>query len=304
MSSNDPQLAWTDDQWSKVHATVQEAARNARVASSFLPLVGPLPPSDTTVPRMLMDEQEFAGLYRLKIDEHEILTFSTISVNVYLKNSEVTDPDLASALAMFARAADIIARVEDALVFNGTPEESDDDPAGQAPKDSRGNLLVTPRIYRVHGGKPNAGLLRLEDPRPVPAAIAVAAGTGIVRGVIQAVQDLEEQGHYGPFACVLGRELFEDANTPTDNSLVLPSDRFMPFLNGPLLRSSTIPPDNGVVVSLAGHPIELVVATDITVKFLQLTTEPRYVFRVYERIALRVKQEGAVCTLVRSGAGG
>ncbi len=79
--------------------------------------------------------------------------------------------------------------------------------------------------------------------------------------------------------------------------MVLPSDRIVPFLTGPLLRSSTVPGPSGVVVGLGGNPVELVVATDITVKFLQLTLEPRYVFRVYERIALRVKQPGAVCRL-------
>ena len=58
MSSNDPQLAWTDDQWNRVQVAAQEAARNARVASSFLPLVGPLPPSVTTVPAMRMTDEE------------------------------------------------------------------------------------------------------------------------------------------------------------------------------------------------------------------------------------------------------
>ena len=81
---------------------------------------------------------------------------------------------------------------------------------------------------------------------------------------------------------------------------MLPSDRITPFLNGPLLRSSTVPAAAGVVVALAGDPIDLVVATDITVKFLQLNLEPRYVFRVYERVALRVKQRRAVCRLAPS----
>lgn len=294
MSSNDPQLAWTEEQWNSVRRAVLDAARKARVASSFLPLVGPLPASTTTVPALRMsnadihERQRGESAQRLSVGDSEVLSLSTISSDVYLKNSEAADPDLASALAMFCRAADVIARVEDALVFNGLPE------AGGVPSHA-GQPVVLPPIYTIHGGTPNGGLLAagLE----VDVTTEGERGNAIVRGVVDAVQQLEAQGHYGPFACVLGNALFLDANTPS-RSLVLPSDRITPFLNGPLLRSSTVPAAEGVVVALAGEPIDLVVATDMTVKYLQLSVEPRYIFRVYERIALRVKQPGAVCRLV------
>ena len=165
MSSNDPQLAWTEDQWNTVHRAVQETARKARVASSFLPLVGPLPASTTTVPAMQMSNAEITerlrgeAQERLAVDESEVLRLTTISSEVYLKNSEATDPDLASAIAMFCRAADVIARVEDALVFNGFPE------AGRVPTHA-GKPVVLPSIYAVHGGTPNDGLLgRAAPPR-------------------------------------------------------------------------------------------------------------------------------------------
>ena len=73
----------------------------------------------------------------------------------------------------------------------------------------------------------------------------------------------------------------------------------MPFLEGgPLLRSSVVPEDQGVVVSLAGSPIDLVIGSDMHVKFLQVTLEPRYVLRVSERFLLRIKQPEARCRLV------
>ena len=40
----DPQVPWTDEQWARVNATIQEEAARARVAATFLPLVGPLSP--------------------------------------------------------------------------------------------------------------------------------------------------------------------------------------------------------------------------------------------------------------------
>ena len=44
MTSNSPQVPWTDEQWALVTQTVQKEASRARVAASFLPLYGPLPP--------------------------------------------------------------------------------------------------------------------------------------------------------------------------------------------------------------------------------------------------------------------
>jgi uncharacterized linocin/CFP29 family protein len=76
--------------------------------------------------------------------------------------------------------------------------------------------------------------------------------------------------------------------------MVLPRDRILPFLSGPLLRSSAFATNHGAVVALNGNPIELVVASDISVRYLQTTLEPRYVFRVSERVALRVKEADAI----------
>ncbi len=42
--ANDPQVPWTDEQWARVNQAVQEEAKRARVAATFLPLYGPLDP--------------------------------------------------------------------------------------------------------------------------------------------------------------------------------------------------------------------------------------------------------------------
>ena len=48
------------------------------------------------------------------------------------------------------------------------------------------------------------------------------------------------------------------------------------------------------MVALGGEPVELVVATDMSLQFLQVTETPNYVFRVYEKLALRIKGQDAV----------
>lgn len=123
-----------------------------------------------------------------------------------------------------------------------------------------------------------------------------------MRGIAQAIGLLEAQGQFGPFAVVLDQALFLVAQTPTA-ALVLPQDRILPFLGGgPLLRSSTLNVArgvrSGVVVALGGEPVELVIATDVCVQFLQVTAEPVFVFRVCEKMALRIKEPEAIVRLI------
>ena len=97
---------------------------------------------------------------------------------------------------------------------------------------------------------------------------------------------------------MLGQELFLAAQTPDLSSLVLPQDRIIPFLGGgSLLRSSTLDAGAAVLVALGGAPVELVVATDMSLQFLQITNDPYFLFRVREKIALRIKEVGAIVTL-------
>jgi hypothetical protein len=229
---------------------------------------------------------------QLEIDDGDPLLLTTISCNVYLKTLQAEDADLAAARQMLARAAVVIGRLEDAIVFNGQLGR-DMGPRSGAP---------SPDIFTVRGGGKYDGLRagtqppvlinRVPAPPPPPPD-----SDDLVAKIVRAIQALEGSGHYGPFACVLGDELYEAANRPAPGSLVLPSDRIVPFLGGPLLRSGTVPRSEGVVVALAGSPIDLVVATDVHVSYVQLSVEPRYVLRVSERFVLRMKQPDAACRL-------
>ena len=51
------------------------------------------------------------------------------------------------------------------------------------------------------------------------------------------------------------------------------------------------------MVALGGAAIELVVATDLSLQFLQVTVEPLFIFRVFEKIAVRIKDAGAITAL-------
>jgi uncharacterized linocin/CFP29 family protein len=290
MTNIDPQVPWSEEQWARVSQAVQKEAARSRVAASFLPLIGPLP-RDADFVRS--GEFQYkpppaspsSSLLIMSIDDKAVIPLATLQVNVHLRGAQVSDPQLTSALEMFRRAANVLARLEDAVAFRGqTAADAGPDPSA---------IKGLPAIWKVTGGSQNNGLFGA-CLGGAPGAPPIASGTALVQEISSKIGDLEGSGHFGPFAVVLGKNLFAVAQNPTPD-LVLPSDRIIPFLGGgPLLRSSTLDDDKGIIVALGANPVELVIATDVTVGFLQVTTDPTYVFRVYERMALRIKEKDAI----------
>jgi uncharacterized linocin/CFP29 family protein len=316
-------LGWTEDQWHRVCSTVTEEAQKSRVAAQALPCVGPEDRSVLAVPRLGLRPPAPAGAGPvglasdiLAIDSDPELYLTRISVNIEIRSHEMTDPSLSAALVMFRRAANIIAHVEDSLVFYGRRNRSLNPPASDLndPPTGLPNVFsFTQDSHTVDGilrwrvgptypdGSPsNLPRNRAWPPPPVRARFRAgqqarggSLGDGVVNAIVAALNTIEDQGYNGPFACVLSSDLFEALCTPAP-SLVLPRDRVLPFLQGPLLRSSALDSHDGVVISLAGAPVELVIASDLHVRFLQQTTSARSVFRVSERVAVRIKDSNAI----------
>jgi uncharacterized linocin/CFP29 family protein len=301
MTTDNPQVPWTDEQWARVNQVIQEEASRARVAATFLPLVGPLPRGTDFVrieeidypvlraPPPAPDAQNW-----IRVDDRQIRQLATLQVRVYMRGAQMGDAEMTSAVAKFRRAANVLARLEDAVVFQGlVPDPAD--PNRVTPPATA--ILGLPDIWDITGGEEMLGLWDPNDP-PIRVPGRPSRGGNLVRAVSRAIGRLEGRGHFGPFAVVLGQSLFLVAQTPDQASLVLPQDRIIPFLGGgPLLRSTTFLVGAGVVVALGGTPVELVVATDISLQFLQVTAEPHYLFRVFEKLVLRVKEPDAIVRL-------
>jgi uncharacterized linocin/CFP29 family protein len=297
MFQNTPQVPWTDEQWARARQVIVEEANRARVGASFLPLYGPLPADTDFVPKDVLryEPEEGRARQRMVVDDRTTVPLATLQVKVYVRGAQMADPAMTSVLQLFRRAANVLARLEDVVIFRGLFR-----PGEELPKE----LEAMPAIWEILGGYRAEGLLSGARGGRLEPAADRAQGTGdeLVRVVSDAVGRLEGNGHLGPFAVVFGHEFFTDVQTPNAGSLVLPQDRILPFLGGGwLLRSSTLPPKSGVVVALGGAPVELVVATDVSLNFLQVTTDPLYVFRVYEKIALRIKEADAIVAIGREG---
>jgi uncharacterized linocin/CFP29 family protein len=278
--------ALTDDQWKSIRQIVHDEALRARVAASFLPLYGPLPGDATTVPADSLTYTGAAPNQRIDIDDFTAIRLATVSINVSVRNHMLADPELAAATIMFKRAANIVARVEDAIIFRGRNVANN-------PPIPRTNTL--PQVFAVAGANFYQGLIDLAPVNsPLPAG---AVGPAVFAAVVGAINLLEAAAYYKPFACVLADDLFAAIYTPIQASMVLPADSIPPILNGPLLRSSTLEPGTGLVVSLQGNPVEIVVANEIHVRYLQGMLNGEHAFRVSQRFVLRVKDATAIVRL-------
>jgi uncharacterized linocin/CFP29 family protein len=333
-----PEVPWSQAQWERVRQVVTAEAQKSRVAASFLPLYGPLSGDSDFVRQGLIgtSPSPFASTggagpkQRLKIEDTNTIRLWTLQVNLYLRGPQLADPELTSVLALFRRAANVLARLEDTVIFNGIPHLSDSTKNNAAEQ-----LGKLPAIWEILGRSPHdpacqmIGLLP-DSPKHMEGYDASAdqhasqtstastndsnlglrtwvevgtnskssgLGPELVGPISAAIGRLEANGHYGPFALVLGQTLFEALQTPDEHSLVLPQDRVIPFLGsgGTLLRSTTLPCDHGMLVALGGDPVDLVIAKDISVDFLQVTPDPAYVFRLHEKLVLRIMSPGAIC---------
>jgi uncharacterized linocin/CFP29 family protein len=276
-------LNWGDAQWQKVNDAITEAFGKASVASAFLPIYGPLSGSAEIVRNERLKEDVSTTPPTVSLDRDHAsvnLKLVNVTVNVKLSSEQVADETLSNALLAFRRAANILALEQDLVVFAGYAR-------GFPNENSK---------YVVNQLDPQKGLADLPARRNFdflvfPQVPRVGLGQLVVTAVVKAMTTLEGDSNPAPFACVLGNTLYEAVHDPSA-SLVLPADRVTPLLKGgPLLRSGKIDAEAGVVVSLGGEAVDIVVGTPPTVQFLQRDANAKFLFRVYLRFALRIRDD-------------
>jgi uncharacterized linocin/CFP29 family protein len=299
MSECGPDL--TDDQWSRIRQIVHDEALRARVAASFLPLYGPLAGDATTVPTDVLSTEPNPTpppAQRLRVDDDTTIRLASVAVNVSVRNHMLADPELAAAAILFKRAANIVARVEDAIIFRGRHTPT---PPPVLPPVIPGAAGL-PQVFTVTGTDYNGltDLAPAANKVPIQAPTATKPlGANVFTAVVEAINRIERAAYFKPYACVLSNDLFAAVYTPIPNSMVLPADSLPPILDGPLLRSSTLADGKGIIVSLQGNPVEIVVGSEIHVRYLQGTEDGENLFRVSQRFLLRVKDAAAIALIER-----
>jgi uncharacterized linocin/CFP29 family protein len=275
-------LIWTEDQWHRINSAVNESFTKASVASAFLPMFGPLSGGTEVVRNERVIEKDNNTIAIDKSHESVNRKLVNLTVKVELSSEQIADDSMANAMLAFQRAGSILALEKDRVVFTGYKRGFTEENSAYItnreiePQEGLADLITRKRDF-------DQALLPASDP------VNNQLGQEVVSAVVRAMTRLEESSNPGPFACILGNRLFEAVHDPSA-SLVLPADRVSPILRGgQLLRSGKVDSGTGLLVSLAGNAIDIVIGKPPTVQFLQRTEEAKYLFRVYLRFALRIR---------------
>lgn len=305
-------LPWSQGIWNRIDQAVHGECQRTKVAMKFIPLNGPLPSGELTVPA---DTIETDG-QTLLVNEAAVTPLIELWVEFTLTPQQVNrEEELMTAVTLATRAANLVSQAEDVVLFRG---QAAIDPG------PRQHPLFQGKKVRARSGPAGIGLLNAPDmpvqsvkvpplaprypddekePKRYGERTFSAVSDAYAR--LQSGRDLA-QAHYGPYALVLHNEPYADTYAPLPTTLIMPVDRIAPLMTEGFYGTGTLPAfgdtprdrkTQGILVSLGGNTMDLVVGMDAMTAFMQEDPEGRYRFRVYERFALRLKDKTAIMRL-------
>ena len=121
-----------------------------------------------------------------------------------------------------------------------------------------------------------------------------AAGTAL-ENVVEATEKLVEAGFYGPYALVVSPALYAKTQRVYEGMGRTVGKLISEVISGGTFRSPILRADEGLVLSLGAHNLDLVVAQDLTTGYLG-NDDLDHRYRVMESLVLRIKRPGAICT--------
>lgn len=272
-------LEWSTPLWHHIDQAVRDEAVRSEVASKFIPIRGPFPDA-LTVPADTINPQT------MTIDEGSTTPLIELWVEFALTQQQVgSEEQLSTAVSLATRAANMVSQAEDLVIFQGD--------------EGTGSELF--KKVRRRAGPAGTGLLkaagdRLVEVEPVDRRLS-KYGERTFTGVAEACALLQANGHQGPYALALHSLIYADTWAPLPGTLVMPADRIKPLVSQGYFGTGTLPESTGLLVSLGGNTLDLVVGVDPTTAFLQQDNEGLYHFRVFERFALRIKDPTALVRL-------
>jgi len=274
-------VGWGQELWDRIDKAVGDEAKRSSLAAQFLPLVGPLAGA-LTVPA------DVIAYSPLSIAEDRVRPLVELSAEFTLTPTQVAgEANLLTATSLATRAANLVAQAEDVLIFQGD--------AGQ-------NAPVFNLVKRRQS--PGQGLLDAAEEEITVQPVDPGEqhyGEHLFAAVATGCAHLQGKGQFGPYALALHDEVYADSFAPLAGSLTAPADRIKPLVAQGYFGTGALPRQTGVLLSVGGNTVDLVLASDATVDFSQVDGDGLWRFRVFERFALRVKEGSAVLRLRFTG---
>jgi uncharacterized linocin/CFP29 family protein len=270
-------VGWPTDLWSQLDQAVKDEIQRSAVATTFLPVTAAAAGA-ATAPADVID------LAAMTVDPSAVVSIVEVSIGFALTQQQVdNEAELGAARILATRAANFVAQVEDLLIFQG---------AGAAQPGPLGVVQVS--------GTMGVGLLAAASQQ---VTVTPQGGTPGRYGeqtfdaVVSGMAMLRAQGQAGPYALALNPAVYADTFVPVSGSLVIPADQIRPLMLAGFVDAPALPAGLGLLVSLGGNTLDLVMAVEPTTAFVQVDDQGMSQFRLYERWALRVKDPASMLQL-------
>jgi hypothetical protein len=309
-------LPWSKEIWERIDKAVEMEMKRVLIGRRFISQLK-VSHKTLTVPT----DAYALGASGFTVDEGASTRLITLYVPFSLTPQQIAQESAdtrelghSTAVTLATRAANALAQAEDLLIFQG--QNGYNNP-----------LFVSGTVVR-QGTPADTGLLNLPiggaaaGPLAPPVGIQlVAAGAGVPRygtgafgAVTTAISNLVATGNNGPYAAVFDTLPYADSYTPIAD-LAVTADSIRPLMTAgffgsmalrpygppvgipPVAVPIPVPPYWGVVISLGGNTVDLVVGLHATTAILQEDTQGNFQLQVIERIALRFKNTPGVYAL-------
>jgi uncharacterized linocin/CFP29 family protein len=292
------ELTWDKEEMSKAQKIVMERFALNSVAG-HLSLHSKVDDVETTVRRSRFDFKDAIVVDRECLSLYEPFSLCNLSKAQVDEFSVMHKEGLeqTQAITTLTRAASRLARWHDVLFFRGLSE-------GGALKPLLVNMPAVPE--NPPQSLREAAMEAASEEGSTPVLVNAPLNEGLVAAVYEAVLQLESRGYFTAYHLVLGEILWRELHRPTSGSLVLARDRIEPTLmGGRFYRTTTLPNDEALLVSLDGSTFDCVIAGDPTqhprFEFLRVEQnanhEELFLFRVRERFAPRIRENRAILRL-------
>jgi hypothetical protein len=305
-SGHDNIPSWTPEMWTAIDKAVSDEHTLTAIAAKFL--TPPVPDSSElgTVPA---DTVLNGNDGVLSVDESDTRTVIEIAVQFRVRQTQANDEKTAKSMAI--RAANLLARGEDLIIFQGLAGLKDPLFTSQSvtlisPQNTKStNNHVDSLVFIT----PNPQTITVEPDEPNKNPDLSIYGEATYAAVAQGYSKLQEH-HYGRQALVLPTTIYADTYATRTTTLDIPAitaDRIKGLIGDHVYGTSTLPSfDNptgnttakGVLLALDGNTIDFVVQTPPSVSVTPpVPPSNDFIFKVYERFALRLKDSLAVVEL-------
>lgn len=275
---NRSQSPLTEEQWESLENAVVDTAKKHLIGRRFLSLYGPLGAGV-----QYLDFKTYAGDFKAVIDfvgdgDEGILHSPSRQIKqipMIYKDFKIEWRDLETYAVQAlpidttpaAMSAVFVAEMEDDLIFNGSPQQG-----------IEGLLTAQGRSYVKIGNWDEEG--------------------AAYQDIIKAAEILSGKGFREPYALILSPKLYSKLLKPFKNTQYLEIDLVRKAVTECIYKSPVIKDDKAILISKDADYVDLAVAQDITLAFLE-TSKMNHYFRVFELVIPRIKVPAAICTIER-----